>query len=475
MKVMNMNSEMFLFIQNVLRWVGRFFLAYMLFYSVFLLLSVVIGTARLYFRKRQYFFHNQIGNSNIVPVSVIVPAHNEEMMIADTVRSLLASDYRNFEIVVVDDGSTDKTTEVLLKEFPFKPSEREIERKVKSRPAEAVYECHDCKVPIILVKKQNGGKADALNMGLNVISNPYFICMDADSQLQHDALTNIVYPILEKENVIAVGGMVRPSNDLVIKNARIEQYRFPRSILACMQVLEYERTFLSTRLMFDTFNGSLIISGAFGLFRKDYVVALGGYSPETLGEDMELVVKLHEFCLSNNIDYRICYASDAICWTQVPEKLPDLFQQRKRWHIGLFESMVMHNGLLLKGKYGMVSLISYMYFLIYELLSPLIELIGIAVILLSAAVGLLNYRFMIMFFLLYALYTVIITLTAFFARIQTTDLKIGFPDILKVMVLCIFEVTVLRFVLAVVRFTALFGYKTGKKTWGSISRYKQNE
>lgn len=472
---MNMSSDLFLVIQNVLRFVSGFFLIYMLFYSIFLLLSVVIGTGRLYLRKRQYFLRNLIGHSNIVPVSVIVPAHNEELMIVDTVRSLLASDYKNYEIIVVDDGSSDKTTDVLLKEFHFKPSERVIEMKIKSRPAQVVYECSDQRVPLILVKKENGGKADALNLGINISSNPYFISLDADSQLQYDALTNIVYPIIERNDVIAVGGVVRPSNGVVIRNGRIDEYRLPKSILASMQVLEYERTFLSTRIMFDSFNGSLIISGAFGLFRKDYVMALGGYSPNTLGEDMELVVKLHEFCLSNGIDYRICYVSDAICWTQVPEKLPDLFRQRKRWHIGLFESMVMHDGLLFREKYGMVSLVSYMYFLIYELLSPLIELAGIAVIILSAVLGLLNIRFMILFFLLYALYTVIVTLTAFFARIQTIDLKVSSQDLLRVMALCVLEVTVLRFVLSIVRLTALLGYKTGEATWGSISRYKQNE
>ena len=447
----------------------------MIFYSVFLLLAVVIGTARLYLRKRQHFFRHLIAQSNMVAVSVIVPAHNEELVIRDTVYSLLASDYTNFEIIVVDDGSTDNTVQVLLDEFHFTPSERKIDSKIKTQPMLAFYECLDRKVPIYLAKKKNGGKADALNLGINISSHPYFISLDADSQLQDDALTNIVYPVIETENVIAVGGVVRPSNGVVIKNARVARYRLPESVLACMQVLEYERTFLSTRILFDAFNGSLIISGAFGLFRKDYVTALGGYSPGTLGEDMELVVKLHEFCLSNGIDYRICYASDAICWTQVPEKLIDLIRQRKRWHIGLFESMTMHSGLLFRGKYGLVSLVSYMYFLVYELMSPLIELSGVAAIVLSAAAGLVNTRFMVMFFLLYALFTVIITLTAYFARAQTVDLHITPGDSLRVTALCVLEVTVLRFVLTIVRFTALFGYKNGKTSWGSISRYKQNE
>lgn len=472
---MNMNYDLFITAQSILKVIGIAFLIYMILYSVFLLMSVVIGTLRLYTRKREHFFRNLIAGRNIVPVSVIVPAHNEELTIVDTVRSLLASEYSNFEIIVVDDGSTDRTSEALLQEFDFTLSERKIKMHIRMRPAEAVYECRNQRVPVTLVRKENGGKADALNMGINVSVNPFFISMDADSLLQYDALTNIVYPVMESNDVIAVGGAVRPSNGVVIKDGRVVKYSFPENILACMQVLEYERTFLSTRIMFDSFNGSLIISGAFGLFRKDYVIAMGGYSPETLGEDMELVVRLHEFCLSNDIDYRISYASDAVCWTQVPEKLTDLFRQRKRWHIGLLESMTMHSGLMFRGTYGMVSLVSYMYYLIYELAAPLIELAGVISIIASMLLGLINYRFMIMFFLLYALYTVVITLTAFFARIQTMDMKVSVRGFFRALVLSILEAAVLRFALAGVRLLALLGYKKGKQTWGTISRYKNSK
>ena len=220
-------------------------------------------------------------------------------------------------------------------------------------------------MPLTLIKKQNGGKADALNMGINASNFPYFICIDADSILQYDSLRKVTEPILKDDSIVAVGGSVNISNDVEMENARVKKYKMPRSILASMQVLEYDRSFLAARILFDKFNGSLIISGAFGLFKKDMVIAAGGYDNKTVGEDMELVVKLHDYCTVNNIDYRIKYANDAVCWTQVPEKLDDLCRQRRRWHIGLFQSMTGHKAMLMNSKFGAVSFISYMYFLVY--------------------------------------------------------------------------------------------------------------
>lgn len=189
---------------------------------------------------------------------------------------------------------------------------------------------------------------------------------------------------------------------------------------------------------------------------------------------MELVVKLHEYCVSNQIHYSIRYASDAICWTQVPEKLGDLRKQRKRWHIGLFQSMWKHKVMLANPKFGAVSLISYFYFLFYELLSPVIEVFGIITMATAFAVGLLNVPFMLLFFLIYAIFGCVLTLTAFFARIQTIDLKISPKDAGKAVLLCFFEVCCLRFIMAWVRATALLGYKKKRLSWGTIERKKMN-
>ena len=302
------------------------------------------------------------------------------------------------------------------------------------------------------------------------LSNIYFLCVDADSILQHDSLDKIVRPVLEEDNVIAVGGAVRPCNGAEIENGRVIRYRMPRNLLACMQVLEYDRSFLAARIMLNKFNGSIIISGAFGLFKKSVVVDAGGYETSTVGEDMELVVRLHVFCREHGHPYRIQYATDAVCWTQAPETLKDLCKQRRRWHIGLFQSMTQHRQLFFNPKYGLVSLVSYLYFLIYELLSPYIEVFGILTVVLAFLVDLINVPFMILFFAIYVVYSAILSLTAFFARIHTVDLKLSFGDVLKAIGLCVVEVSCLRLVMAWVRATALLGYRKKKHAWGRIER-----
>ena len=241
-----------------------------------------------------------------------------------------------------------------------------------------------------------------------------------------------------------------------------------------MQVLEYDRSFLASRILFDKFNGSLIISGAFGLFKKDTVIAAGGYDHSTMGEDMELVVKLHEYCTMNEIPYCIKYATDAICWSQAPERLKDLCKQRKRWHLGLFQSMWKHRVMLFNVKFGAVSFVSFFYFLLYELLSPFIEIFGVFTMLLAFVFDLINIPFMLLFFGIYALFGCVLTLTAFFARTQTIDLKISVMDALKAILLCFIEITFLRFIMAFVRATAFIGYKKKKLNWGRIERKKIN-
>ena len=460
------------FVQAFLLGVECFFILYMIVYSSFLFLSVTVGSSDLYAAKRRNLMKNELSNDYYVPVSVIVPAHNEQVTIDSTVRSLRARYYRLYEIVVVDDGSTDDTVQVLRDAFHMWRIDRPIQRRIPCQPEEEIYETREWKVPITLVRKQNGGKADALNMGINVANYPYFLCIDADSVLQYDSLEKIVRPVLEDSSVVAVGGSVRPCNGAEIENGRVVRYRMPRKLLPCMQVLEYDRSFLASRILFDKFNGNIIISGAFGLFLKSVVIAAGGYDNTTMGEDMELAVKLHVFCREHGRPYRIRYVTDAVCWTQVPEQLRDLCRQRRRWHIGLFQSMMKYRNIMANPKYGAVSFVSYFYFLFYELFSPYIEVFGVLVTLLAFAVDMINVPFMILFFGIYVVYTALLSLTAFFARIHTIDLKLYPSDALKAVGLCVVEVSFLRFVMAWVRMTALIGYQKKKDSWGRIRRQK---
>ena len=467
-----LGDQVFECIKIVLEVIEIFFVVYLVGYSTFLFVAVATGSVSLYKKRQQEMLKNFLMKDHYVPISIIVPAYNEEVTVVETVRSLLALEYPLYEIIVVDDGSKDTTSQKLIDAFEMEPISRPVQQKIKCQPALFTYESNVGSISLTLIRKKNGGKADALNMGINACRFPYFICMDADSVLQYDSLSKIVKPVLENENVVAVGGAVRPANSVVLERGRVVEYKLPSNLLACMQVLEYDRSFLASRILFDKFNGSLIISGAFGLFKKDAVIAVGGYDTSTMGEDMELVVNLHDYCVSNDLPYIIRYANDAVCWSQVPEKLNDLRKQRRRWHIGLFQSMWKHRVMLANPRFGWVSFISYFYFLVYELLSPFVEVFGVFVTIIAVLVDLINIPFMLQFFAIYAVFGSVISVTAFFARIQTVDLTVSVSDVLRILLICTFEVTVLRFILAWVRATAFIGYKKKKLNWGSIERTK---
>lgn len=457
-------------IQTFLSVVGVFFILYLIGYSTFLFLSVTVGSSFLYRRKRETHYKNQIMADCYVPVSVIVPAYNESVTVVSSVSSLLKLDYSLYEIIVVDDGSTDDTAQQVIDAFDLHEIERPIRLQVPCNPVKSVWYGMAGSVPITLVRKENGGKADALNMGINLSQYPYFVGIDADSVLQYDSLHEIVAPVIEHENVVAVGGLVRLSNGVELKDGRLTNYSLPKQTIPAMQVLEYDRSFLSARILFDQFNGNLIISGAFGLFRKDVVVACGGYDRDTVGEDMELVTKLHVFCRTSGRDYLIKYAPEAICWSQAPASLHDLINQRKRWHRGLFECMTKHWRVFANLRYGLVGALSYSYFLVYELLSPIIEMFGILTMILAVAFNFVNVPYMILFFLIYAVYGAIMSLTAFFSRVQTRDLHLSKLDVVRALCLSLFEVTILRFIMAVTRMLALVGYRKKDRRWDKITR-----
>lgn len=462
------------FIKIFFDYVSLFFILYLLIYSTFLFLSVAVGTSVLYKQLQMRQMKNELKHDYYIPISIIVPAHNEEITVVDTVISLLNSKYQLFEIIVVDDGSQDNTSRVLIDYFDLHAIKRPIRKLIPCKSEEACYLGFRGNIPITLIRKKNGGKADSLNMGINASQFPYFICMDADSMLQDDALEKIIQPVLENRDVIACGGLVNIANGVTLKNGKVIKYKLPNNILIIMQALEYNRSFLASRILLDQFNGNLIISGAFGLFRKDMVVSVGGYDHSTLGEDMELVVKLHLFCRSHNIPYSIKYEPDAICWSQAPATMSDLIKQRRRWHLGLFQSLWKHRKLFAKPKYGIVSITSYTYYLFYELFSPFIELFGLLTILLAFSFNLINVPFMILFYLIYAGFGAILSLTAFFARIHTQNLKLELSDVIKVISLCLLENAGLRLVIAFVRMTAFVKYKKKKKSWGEITRQKLN-
>lgn len=460
-------------LETALEYVNIFFLLYLLIYATYLLCSVVTGAWKLYDANRMRRIKNEIRHDYYFPVSILVPAYNEEVTIIDSIESLLKLNYRLYEIVIVDDGSKDNTAKVLIEHFKMHRIQKSIRKSLKCEDEEELYAADHLKVPVTLVCKKNGGKGDALNMGINVSSFPYFLCIDADSMLQPDSLEKIVQPALEDDRVVAVGGLIRAAQSLNIKNGKRVGYRMPWNLITSMQIMEYDRSFLAARILLDRFNGNLIISGAFGLFKKDVVIAAGGYDKETLGEDMELVVRMHRFCINNKIPYLIRYEPNAVCWSQVPESLGDLKKQRRRWHLGLFQSMVKHRSMCMNPSYGWLGMISYPYYLLYELLSPFIQLLGWITMGCSAIAGILNVDFMLQFYMMYILYNAVLTITIFFQRIYTLDLKIDMGDIVKAILICVIENMFFRLVMDLVRVTAFWGYRKRKRQWGKIKRVKQ--
>ncbi len=455
--------------------VGAFFLIYLLIYASYLFLSVSVGAWRLYHLDKMRKIKNELKHDYYFPVSILVPAFNEEVTILDSVQSLLDLDYQLYEIIVVDDGSSDNTSRALIDRFHMREVDRPIRRAIPCQPQEAVYEAESTRVKLTLIRKKNGGKGDALNMGINASQFPFFLCIDADSMLQKDSLERIVQPAMEDDAAVAVGGLIRVAQCVKMEDGNVLSYHLPWNLLTSMQVMEYDRSFLASRILLDSFNGNLIISGAFGLFKKDIVMAAGGYDPLTLGEDMELVVRLHVFCRNNQIPYSIRYEPNAVCWSQAPASFSDLRKQRRRWHLGLFQSLAKHRSVFMSPRFGLVGSVSYLYYLLYELFSPVIEIFGLLTMVLAACVGVLNIPFMINFYLLYAIYGAILTMTAFFQRIYTQNLRISKADVAKAAVMCVIENVFFRFFLDFTRATAFIGYKKKKNQWGQIKRLKHSE
>ncbi len=460
-------------LENILVYVNIFFLLYLMIYATCLLCSVVVGAWELYDANRMRRIKNEIRHDFYFPVSILVPAHNEEVTIVDNVESLLNLEYKLYEIIVVDDGSEDGTARALIDHFSMRKIQKPIRKRLECQQEKAIYVADGLKVPFTLICKENGGKGDALNMGINASAYPYFLCIDADSMLQPDSLEKIVQPALREDKVVAVGGLVRSAQSLRIEKGKRVGYRMPWNLVTAMQIMEYDRSFLAARILLNRFNGNLIISGAIGLFRKDIVIAAGGYDRNTMGEDMELVVRLHRFCRNNEIPYTICYEPNAVCWSQVPESLGDLKKQRRRWHLGLFQSMAKHRSMFMNPSYGWQGMVSYLYYFLYELISPFIQLIGWLTMAASVAVGVLNLNFMIQFYLMYTLYNAVLTITIFFQRIYTMKLKISLLDIVKAIIVCILENVFFRLFLDVVRVMAFIGYGKRKNQWGRIKRVKQ--
>ena len=331
------------------------------------------------------------------PIALLAPAYNEALTIENSTQSLLGLDYPVFEVIVINDGSKDNTLEVLKSAFALEPLDRDYEQTIPHQPIRGLYRsAKDAR--LIVIDKQNGGKADALNAGISLARAPIVCSMDADSILEPDALLRAVQPFVEDpENVVASGGTVRIANGCLIENGQVREIGVSHNFLALMQTVEYLRAFLLARLAWSKIGALTIVSGAFGLFRRSMLVEIGGYALKTVGEDMELVVRLHRIFRERGKPYRIAFVPEPVCWTEAPETLEVLARQRARWQRGALETFSKHRVMLFNPRYGRVGFLAFGQILLFDVIGPVVELFGYVLMPLMWMLGVLSVDYLLAF------------------------------------------------------------------------------
>ncbi len=441
---------------------------------------ILLNMAAFFSIRRSWFFQSVIDYEKSFqsefykPLSIIVPAYNEAATINDNIKAILALQYPEFEIVVVNDGSSDNTLEELKQEFDLIPSSRVEMSELATREIKDIYKSPDYP-ELTVVDKKNGGKADALNAGINVAQFPLVCNIDADSLIDGEALLKVVEPFTNDWRTVAAGGSIRIANDCKIKGGQVKQVNLSSQPLVIFQVVEYLRAFLFGRVGWAALNSLLIISGAFGVFKRKFLVQAGGYSTDTVGEDMELVLKLNRQIKKSGRDYKIVFLPDPVCWTQVPEDRQSLGKQRRRWQRGLGESLAKNREMFLNPGYGLKGLIAFPFFVFVEFLSPIFEFTGYLAVLLTFILGIGNLQIYGLFFLTAILLGVLhSTLSVLFEEL-TFRKYTRFGDIVKLFGFSILENFGYRQLHTWWRLQGIFDIIRGKSDWGEQKRKKFSE
>ena len=379
-------------------------------------------------------------SKDAMAISIVVPAYNEGPTIIESVRALLGIQYPNFEIIIVNDGSADTTLDLLIKEFALTPVTRARDRNALDHaPIRAIY-TSEVYPELIVVDKENGGKADAANAGLTCVRTPLFAVIDADSILEPEALLIATRPFMESaNNVVAVGGTVGIANGCAIRKGRVVKYGLPRRFLARIQVVEYNRAFLMARLAASRSGTLALISGAFGIFRRDLAMAVGGFDRTTLGEDMEMVLRLHRHMIAKGEPYEIRYVPEPVCWTEAPETLKILSRQRVRWQRGALECLQRHRVMIFNPKYKRIGLIAMPLILLIDLVGPIVETLGYLLIPFFAFSGLISMDFFFAYMALVFLFGVFLSTMSVLLEQAELERVTSARDILNLALTAVFE------------------------------------
>lgn len=367
----------------------------------YMLLAVLSARAMvLYKRKNSFVDYKTILASPYAPsVSLIAPAYNESLTIVDNLRSLLTLHYNNVELIIVNDGSTDNTLEMLIEAYALEKVDLSLQESIATKKVRGIYRAKDpAYAKLLVVDKENGGKADALNVGINLSRHQLIACIDVDCILEQDALLKLVKPFMEEEKkVIATGGVIRIANSCLVEDGRLMSVRIPDKFIARVQVLEYFRAFLMGRMAWSYLDGLLLISGAFGMFDKDTVVRAGGYNHDTVGEDMELLVRMRRLMYEEKTPCKVAFIPDPLCWTEAPQSWDILQRQRNRWTRGTAETILLHRKMLFNRRYGIHGLLSLPFWILLEWLAPLVEFVGLLFFVFFALTGHINWLYSLSF------------------------------------------------------------------------------
>lgn len=426
----NSSSNIIFFFNSFLFW---YTVTIILVYLILLGFSI-LGYFDQYKNTRDVNFDHILRSPLSPKIGIITSAFNEGVFIVDNIRSLISLIYNNFEIVIVNDGSTDNSLTKMIDAFDLIITDQKPINNLSHVSIKNIYRSRN-KVfhNLMVIDKVNSGKSDSLNAGINFTDADYVVNLDVDCVIRQNSLLKMIEPILREVDsvTIATGGFIRISNNCEVINGRITKVILAKKWLPLFQTLEYLRNFVLGRMSFGYFNGLFIVSGAFGLFDKKILVEVGGYNKNTVGEDMELLFRMRKLMEDKKIKYNVKYISDPVCWTEVPDSLNLFIRQRSRWTRGKIETLSIHKKIMFNPRYGIFGLVSYPFLLIFEWLSSIIEFLGLIYVLILIIFGWIDWdHFLLIFGLVYS-FSVMFSLYSIFIEEITYRRYKGFKSLFK--------------------------------------------
>jgi len=405
------------------------------------------------------------------PISLLVPARNEELCIVASIGSLLLLDYPQLEVIVVNDASSDQTMALLRKSFALHRATMVYVAEIPTAPVIAMYRSLSHPQLLVLDKQSAGCKGDAINAGINAAGSPYVCVVDADSILERDSLSRIMAGVIsDPARVIAVGGIVRILNGSKVEGAVLREVGLPKKHIEMLQIIEYLRAFLVGREAWAAFNLLPIISGAFGIFRRDLLLEVKGFRADAVGEDFDLVVRLHRYLHDHKMEYHINFIPDPTCWTEAPSDYSSLARQRARWHKGLLDTLWSRRDMLFKARYGAVGWVILPYMWLFECFSPVIELFGYATIILAAILGFLSQHFFLQFLLFGYAFATLMSVGSVLLEEMNYRRYSSWRDVAWLLLYCFFEHFPYRQLTMFWRLQGIWEYLRGDLRWHQVKR-----